>query len=63
MHTDFPVLVQIPTKWCDKAILFAQHPLFMCVMEDMVSLHIATSSKHAMIHVISKNALQSFGQY
>lgn len=63
MHTEPSVLVQIPAKRCNKAIFLAQHPLVMCMVEDVVSLHITTSGKHAMIHVISKNAFQSFGQY
>lgn len=63
MHTKSSVLVQISAKRCNKAIFLAQHPLIMCMVEDMVSLHITTSGKHAMIHVISKNAFQSFGQY
>lgn len=63
MHAESSVLVQISAEWCNKAIFLAQHPLVMCMVEDVVSFHVATSGKHTMVHVISKNAFQSFGQY
>lgn len=63
MHTEPSVLMQIPAKRCDKAIFLAQYPFIMCMVEDMVSFHITAPGKHTVIHVISKNAFQSFGQY
>lgn len=63
MHAEPSVLVQISAKRRNKTIFLAQYPLVMCMVEDVVSLHITTSGKHAMIHVISKNAFQPFSQY